>query len=125
MDILKGNFSTITIKMHKVILSVNLQQCSNLKILLRNGKGGCGAWSYDKEEGDCFIHNVDACCGQFGKQEKNPNFTSGYSCNICWSTKKGTDCPCSADDRTPEAESAHSTGADSPKSLTSTVSFCR
>ena len=106
MDILKGNFYSITIKMHQVnILKTRGQftledlRCSNLEILLRNGKGGCGAWSYDKEEGDCFIHNVDACCGQFGKQEKNPNFTSGYSCNICWSTKRDTDCPCSADDR--------------------------
>jgi len=107
-------------KLDVVLFMDTVEECKE-ECESRNGKGGCGAWSYDKEEGDCFIHNVDACCGQFGKQEKNPNFTSGYSCNICWSTKRDTDCPCSADDRTPEAESAHSTGADSPKSLTSTA----
>ena len=87
----------------------------------RTGKGGCGAWSYNKQEGVCFLHNVDSCCGQFGKRINNSQFISGYHCTVCWSTKQGTECPCDVEDRTQEPGSAHSTGASKPLHLTPTV----
>lgn len=59
--------------------------------------GKCGAWSFDNKLGICFLHTVDACCIQTLKQEPNRNFTSGYYCNQCWSTK-GI-CPCSETER--------------------------
>ena len=49
----------------------------------------CGAWTYDALNGKCFLHNVDACCGQRDKQEKDPGFISGYACPQCWSTRQG------------------------------------
>jgi len=48
----------------------------------------CGAWTYDALNGNCYLHNVDACCGQWDKQEKDPGFISGYACPHCWSTRK-------------------------------------
>jgi len=33
-------------------------------------QGNCGAWSYDDDSQTCYIHTIDSCCGQFGKQEK-------------------------------------------------------
>ena len=59
----------------------------------------CGAWSFDTVNLKCFFHTVNSCCGQFGKREKSAQWISGYSCKTCWSTKSGTDCPCSLDDR--------------------------
>jgi len=53
----------------------------------------CGAWSYDKLEGICYIHSVNACCGQKTKQIDDSNFVSGYRCPRCSSTKDK--CPCS------------------------------
>lgn len=55
----------------------------------------CSAWSFDKENKICYIHNVYACCGQRDKQEKNKSFISGYICPYCWSTRN--DCPCDLD----------------------------
>jgi len=59
--------------------------------------GKCGAWSFDETKGVCYLHTVDSCCGQREKQETNPQFTSGYYCNHCWSTKN--DCPCDLKER--------------------------
>jgi len=53
----------------------------------------CGAWSYDKLEGICYIHSVNACCAQKTKQIDDYNFVSGYRCPRCSSTKDK--CPCS------------------------------
>ena len=39
--------------------------------------GKCGAWSFDDTWGKCFLHTVDACCGQKLKQETESNFISG------------------------------------------------
>lgn len=76
-----------------------------------SSKGSCGAWSYNTEDQECYLHNVNACCGQFGKREKNYKFVSGYLCNGCWSTKNGTDCPCTAEERNPNKDgSGHSSG---------------
>ena len=59
----------------------------------RNKETGiCGAWSFDAVKGHCFLHNVDACCGQLDKQVKEEGFVSGYACPHCWSTRN--DCPC-------------------------------
>jgi len=62
-------------------------------------QGLCGAWSFDDKDGICYIHTVESCCGQFGKREKNSDWISGYACHRCWSTKTGTDCPCSQRER--------------------------
>ena len=56
----------------------------------------CGAWSYDKLEGICYIHSVNACCGQKTKQIDDSNFVSGYRCPRCSSTKDK--CPCSLEE---------------------------
>ena len=40
--------------------------------------GECGSWSFDSSEGICYLHNVDSCCGQFGKRED----ISGKECCI-------------------------------------------
>ena len=53
-------------------------------------RGYCGAWSYDFLNAICYLHNVDACCGQFNKREENYDFVSGYTCTSCWTTK--SDC---------------------------------
>jgi len=93
----------------------------------KSSKGSCGAWSYNKEDQECYLHNVNACCGQFGKREINYKFVSGYLCNVCWSTKNGTDCPCTAEERNPkEDESGHTSssgGAVDPTYLTSAGSL--
>ena len=42
-----------------------------------------------------------------------PGFTSGYTCQYCWSTKANTDCPCSLEDRSQrQSGTAHSSGGD-------------
>jgi len=76
--------------------------------------GECGSWSFDNSEEICYLHSINSCCGQFGKREKNSDFTSGYNCQRCWSTKANTDCPCSREDEV-EAQwcgTAHSSGGD-------------
>ena len=88
-----------------------------------NRPGTCGAWSFDKENLECYMHTVESCCGQFGKRETNPNFVSGYVCRDCWSTKAGTDCPCGLGERTEKPGTAHSSGAKHPLHQTATVSF--
>jgi len=77
-------------------------------------KGQCGAWSYDKKELICYLHTVDSCCGQFGKREINEDFVSGYACNACWSTKSGTECPCSVEDRLGTSSIKHCNGCAKP-----------
>merc|ERR1711935_211472 len=52
----------------------------------------CGAWSFDAGNEKCYLHNVDACCGQRDKQENVNEFISGYVCPHCWSTRN--QCPC-------------------------------
>jgi len=75
--------------------------------------GECGSWSFDSSEEICYLHTVDSCCGQFGKRERNSSFTSGYTCQYCWSTKANTDCPCSLKDRSQSRSgTAHSSGGD-------------
>ena len=88
-----------------------------------NRPGTCGAWSFDKENLECYMHTVESCCGQFGKRETDPNFISGYVCRDCWSTKAGTDCPCGLEQRTEKPGTAHSSGAKHPLHQAATVSF--
>merc|ERR1712223_729406 len=54
--------------------------------------GICGAWSFDNVEQICYLHTNDACCGQLNKRERNSEFTSGYICPWCSSTRNA--CPC-------------------------------
>jgi len=86
-------------------------------------QGNCGAWSFDKEEELCYIHTVESCCGQFGKRKKDPNWVSGYACHKCWSTKRGTDCPCSIKDRQEVPKTAHGAGGRAPLHATSSGSL--
>ena len=74
----------------------------------------CGAWSYDDIEGKCFLHTIDACCGQFDKQEESENWISGYICNQCWSTRN--ECPCDLVERSQgcDGSTAFSSGAAKP-----------
>jgi len=60
-------------------------------------EGNCGAWSFDAVTETCYLHNVDACCGQRGKQEEELAFISGYNCPCCWSTRN--ECPCDLKER--------------------------
>jgi len=88
-------------------------------------KPTCGAWSFDKFEEVCYLHNVESCCGQFGKRERNSEWVSGYSSNNkCWSTKAGTDCPCSVDERLKaQAGTQHGAGGKAPLHATSSGSL--
>ena len=54
--------------------------------------GICGAWSFNKIEQKCYLHTTDACCGQLNKREHHSDFTSGYVCPQCSSTRNN--CPC-------------------------------
>jgi len=74
--------------------------------------GECGSWSFDSSEEICYLHTVDSCCGQFGKRERNSSFTSGYTCQYCWSTKANTDCPCSLKERSEKPRTRHASGGD-------------
>ena len=76
----------------------------------KNRIGLCGAWSFDNIKGRCYLHTIDGCCGQYGKTEVNSDWISGYVCRQCWSTLKGTDCPCSIRDRAWRPKTKH--GAD-------------
>merc|ERR1712129_633123 len=84
--------------------------------------GLCGAWSFDNAEGKCYLHTVDGCCGQFGKQEANSDWISGYVCPHCWSTKGNTDCPCTIKERAVIPKTAHGAGGKSPLHATSSGS---
>jgi len=86
-------------------------------------QGNCGAWSFDDEEGICYIHTVDSCCGQMGKRERNSTWISGYACHKCWSTKKDTDCPCSQEERQEVPNTAHGAGGRAPLHATSSGSL--
>ena len=88
----------------------------------KNRPGLCGAWSFDNAEGKCYLHTVDGCCGQFGKQEANSDWISGYVCPHCWSTKGNTDCPCTIKERAVIPKTAHGAGGKSPLHATSSVS---
>jgi len=59
--------------------------------------GKCGAWSFDDLNGLCYLHTIDACCGQVGKRQPDTNFISGYHCPQCSSSQN--DCPCSLKQR--------------------------
>jgi len=73
---------------------------------LRGGK--CGAWSYNKIEEECYLHTVNANCGQLDKQEVDSDWISGYNQNNpCWSTRN--DCPCDVKTRQKVLGTAHST----------------
>jgi len=86
-------------------------------------QGNCGAWSFDKEEESCYLHTVESCCGQFGKRARDPNWVSGYVCHKCWSTKRGTDCPCPIEERTMAPKTAHGAGGRAPLHATSSGSL--
>jgi hypothetical protein len=86
-------------------------------------EGMCGAWSYNHQELYCYLHTSDSCCGQFGKREENPDFISGYSCNVCWSTKRGTECPCPLGERLGNSGTWHSEGGKPPLHNGPTVTF--
>jgi len=73
---------------------------------LRQGK--CGAWSYNKIEEECYLHTVNANCGQLDKQDVDSEWISGYNQNNpCWSTRN--DCPCDVKKRQTVSGTAHST----------------
>merc|ERR1712062_628496 len=57
----------------------------------------CGAWSFDETNGICYLHTVDACCGQLRKRKPDSNFISGYRCPQCSSSLN--ECPCSLKQR--------------------------
>ena len=84
----------------------------------------CGAWSFDTVEEVCYIHTVDSCCGQFGKRVQDSEWISGYACHRCWSTLKGTECPCPVEERNvlPVISTAFNSGGRSPFHETSSVS---
>jgi len=86
-------------------------------------QGNCGAWSYDDEEGECFLHTIESCCGQFGKRKKDSNWISGYACHKCWSTRRGTDCPCPRKERQQVPNTAHGAGGRAPLHATSSGSL--
>merc|ERR1712141_647357 len=73
-------------------------------------EGVCGAWSFDAVNQVCYLHNIDACCGQRGKQEEDLAFISGYNCPCCWSTYN--ECPCDLNERQCSSDTtAHASGA--------------
>merc|ERR1712050_776673 len=86
-------------------------------------QGNCGAWSYDDGEGECFLHTIESCCGQFGKRKKDSNWISGYACHKCWSTRRGTDCPCPQKERQEPPGTAHGAGGRAPLHATSSGSL--
>jgi len=86
-------------------------------------QGNCGAWSFDDEKGICYLHTVESCCGQFGKRKKDSNWISGYACHKCWSTKRGTDCPCPRKERQQAPNTAHGAGGRAPLHATSSGSL--
>jgi len=85
-------------------------ECSE-ECRLRQGK--CGAWSFDKNEETCYLHTINANCGQFDKREEDSAWISGYSqLNPCWSTKN--DCPCDIKRRQKVSGTAHATDVSTP-----------
>merc|ERR1719219_2902442 len=77
--------------------------------------GNCGAWSFDAVTETCYLHNIDACCGQRGKKEEELAFISGYNCPCCWSTRN--ECPCDLKERLECSSDAtvHTSGAKNSK----------
>jgi len=73
------------------------KKCAEQCTERNNVTGICGAWSFNSLNGHCFLHTVDACCGQLDKQVKEDGYISGYVCPHCWSTRKK--CPCTLDIR--------------------------
>lgn len=109
----KDSQFTFLVNDHKECMAECKDQC-----------GKCGAWSFDNTTGMCFLHTVDACCGQKLKQVNKSNFTSGYYCNQCWSTMDEIFCKsdeCSAKERLTEHPLAcegvgeQSAGAETPQ----------
>jgi len=89
-------------------------------------KPTCGAWSFDTFEEVCYLHTVESNCGQFGKRKRDSEWISGYSSNNkCWSTKAGTDCPCSVKDRltVQRPGTQHGAGGKAPLHATSSGSL--
>jgi len=83
--------------------------------------GKCGGWSFEKGAGICRIFTADACCGQLNKQRANKNFTSGYICNQCWTTRGQCPSYCSLKERQKnKCGTSHNTGAVSPQFTTPT-----
>lgn len=76
---------------------INLETAEDCLDQCRARPGNCGAWSYDVENSQCYIHNVESCCDQKSKTEISENFISGYACPHCWSTRN--ECPCPIKDR--------------------------
>ena len=83
----------------------------------KNRIGLCGAWSFDNSKGKCYLHTIDGCCGQYGKREVNSDWISGYVCRQCWSTLRGTDCPCSIQDRAWRPKTKHGADETPPSAL--------
>ena len=83
----------------------------------KNRIGLCGAWSFDNSKGRCYLHTIDGCCGQYGKREVNSDWISGYVCRQCWSTLRGTDCPCSIRDRAWRPKTKHGADETPPSAL--------
>ena len=84
----------------------------------------CGAWSFDTFEEVCYLHTVESNCGQLGKRQRDSAWISGYSSNNkCWSTKAGTDCPCSVEDRLKVQEVQQGAGGSAPLHATSSGSL--
>ena len=90
---------------------------TNNESIKKNRIGLCGAWSFDNSEGKCYLHTIDGCCGQYGKREVNSDWISGYVCRQCWSTLRGTDCPCSIRDRAWRPKTKHGADETPPSDL--------
>ena len=92
---------------------------------MNNREGQCGAWSYNKIEEECYLHTVNANCGQLDKQEVDSDWISGYNQdNPCWSTRN--DCPCDVKRRQKLPGTAHSTdeGSTPLHASVSTIEYC-
>jgi len=84
-------------------------------------RGVCGAWSFDFSTQTCYLHSVDACCGQFGKREESQDYISGYTCSVCWTTKN--ECPdsmCPLKNRQYDGQTAFGAGGQRPTHATGT-----
>jgi len=110
--------NTVTLDSTKnVPLVVHADNNTECREECQNRCGMCGAWSFNEEELQCYLHTVDSCCGQKGKQEESLGWTSGYYCAKCWSTGPGDECPCSLKERhsIPGCSIAQSAGANKPE----------
>ena len=88
---------------------------------LAPGFTNCGAWSFDASTNHCYLHSVDACCGQHEKREEASSWISGYYCPECWSTRN--ECPCTLYDRAGKPSPLFVASGERATSTSSAVSY--